>query len=106
MAMVVPSGTFVWRDGHDAPVLASLRGEDARGGEKRTEPGGDTFSLDVHHPRIRTGARKGHRQAGTSRLTHQPAISSVTIALTLPVALPRHVLRLAPDDRQHSNGAR
>src|SRR3954454_3406664 len=31
-----------------APVLASLRGEDAQGGEKRTEPGDDTLTL----PRI------------------------------------------------------
>jgi hypothetical protein len=28
-----------------APVLASLRGEDAQGGEKRTEPGDDTPTL-------------------------------------------------------------
>src|SRR5215212_234302 len=31
--------------GMNAPVLASLRGEDAQGGEKRTEPSGDVISL-------------------------------------------------------------
>ena len=30
------------------PVLASLRGEDAQGGEKRTEPGDDMISLLAH----------------------------------------------------------
>src|SRR3954451_15595556 len=37
-----PAGEEV---GIDAPVLASLRGEDAPGGEKRTEPGDDTLTL-------------------------------------------------------------
>ena len=49
MAVVFRGGTFMWPGGHGAPVLASLRGEVARGGEKRTEPSDDSLSLVVLH---------------------------------------------------------
>src|SRR3954451_11191675 len=56
-----PAGEEV---GIDAPLLASLRGEDAQGGEKRTEPGDDTLTLPrtlVPEASRPPGSRSPHR---------------------------------------------
>src|SRR5215216_2077171 len=70
MAVVVRGGTFVWRGGHGAPVLASLRGEDAQGGEKRTEPSDDTLSLDGR-PRAGSMGRDGQHAVSGRYIAHR-----------------------------------